>query len=163
MIAHKLSTALALTAVLFAAACENDDAIGPQQEQFTATLTGQAERPNPVTTAATGVATFTVTGGNTINYTINVSNLAGVTAAHIHGPAGSEANAGVVATLHSTANAGTTNGILAQGTLMAGSALLSTGITVDSVLTLMRNGNAYVNVHTSTNRAGEIRGQIRRQ
>lgn len=164
MFGRRLLAPLALTAALFAGACEDDDDVtGPQQEQFTATLTGQAERPNPVTTTATGTAAFTVTGGNTINYTINVNNLAGVTGAHIHGPAGTEANAGVLATLHSTVIAGTTNGLLAQGSLTAGSAQLATGITVDSLVTLMRNGNAYVNVHTSANKPGEIRGQIRRQ
>lgn len=153
---------LVLAATLVVGACDDDDSTGPQQEQFVATLTGQAERPNPVTTSATGTATFTVTG-QTVNYTINVNNLTGVTAAHIHGPASTEANAGVMVTLHSTPNAGTTNGQLAQGSFTAGSNLLTAGITVDSVLALMRNGNAYVNVHTSTNRAGELRGQIRRQ
>jgi hypothetical protein len=31
---------------------------------------------------------------------------------------------------------------------------------MDSLVTLMRTGNAYVNVHTSANKGGEIRGQL---
>jgi hypothetical protein len=33
-------------------------------------------------------------------------------------------------------------------------------ISFDSVLVLLRNGNAYVNVHTTAVPGGEIRGQI---
>jgi len=33
----------------------------------------------------------------------------------------------------------------------------------DSLLVLLRNGQAYVNVHTTANPGGEIRGQLVRQ
>jgi hypothetical protein len=32
---------------------------------------------------------------------------------------------------------------------------------MDSLLVLLRNGNAYINIHTAANPDGEIRGQIR--
>lgn len=35
-------------------------------------------------------------------------------------------------------------------------------VSPDSLRTLLNNGNAYVNVHTTTNGAGEIRGQVNR-
>ena len=36
-------------------------------------------------------------------------------------------------------------------------------MTYDDLLTFMRNGNTYVNVHTTRNQPGEIRGQISAQ
>jgi hypothetical protein len=38
---------------------------------------------------------------------------------------------------------------------------LPAGVTLASVKTLMASGNAYVDVHTTSNTAGELRGQIR--
>ncbi len=142
-----LTTAAAL--VIGAAACD-DDETGPAQETFNATLTGSAEVP-PVTTNATGSATFTV-NGSVVDYTVSVSNITGVTAAHIHGPATVDQSVGVLIGL----TAPTTGSV--SGTLTAGATA-----SVDSVLTLMRAGLTYVNVHTTANPAGEIRGQIRRQ
>lgn len=37
----------------------------------------------------------------------------------------------------------------------------ASGITWSLLVDLMRHGNAYVNVHTTGNPAGEVRGQIR--
>src|SRR5512134_3811522 len=87
---------------------------------FTADLTGAAERPNPVTTTATGDATFTATTSGsttTITYTVVVSgNLSGpVTAAHIHGPSDASGTANPIVTLTVTGGTGTT------GTLVSGS------------------------------------------
>jgi len=40
---------------------------------------------------------------------------------------------------------------------------LTGAVGYDSLLVLMRNGMAYVNVHTAANPAGEIRGQLVRK
>jgi CHRD domain len=146
--------------LVFTMAC-SDEETGPDTEQFTATLAGSAERPNPVTTNATGAATFTV-GTGTVDFTITTQNITGATAAHIHGPAGSDAATGVLVTLFSAAAPGinVANGTLSTGTFPSTQFTIKTGVTVDSVLTLLRNGQAYVNVHTVTNPAGEIRGQV---
>jgi hypothetical protein len=45
------------------------------------------------------------------------------------------------------------------GTIAIGSAV----VTVDSILTIIRAGRAYVNLHTSANPGGEIRADLVRQ
>jgi hypothetical protein len=56
-------------------------------------LSGAAERPNPVVTTGTGSGILTLIG-NQLTYDISYSGLSGAaTAAHIHGPAGPEADA----------------------------------------------------------------------
>jgi len=140
-------------------ACSDDT--GPEPERFTAALNGVNERPNPVTTTATGTATFTVRG-STVDFTITAANLSDATAAHIHGPASASQTAGVLVTLFSQAPPGVdiTSGTLSSGAFPSGSYTLATGITLDSVLVLLRNGQAYVNVHNVANPAGHIRGQL---
>ena len=57
---------------------------------------------------------------------------------------------------------GKSNGVLAEGTIT--SANLTgplAGKTIKDLINVMRSGNAYVNVHTKQNPAGEIRGQIK--
>ena len=93
-------------------------------------------------------------------FRIDVAGITDVSAVHIHGPAAADANAGVLVGLCNSGSApacaaGTVDGVLASGT--AGSV---SGVSFDSLLVLLRNGNAYVNVHTTANPGGEIRGQI---
>jgi hypothetical protein len=128
----------------------------PPPERYSAPMDGASERPNPVPTGATGNAYFE---GNaaTIRFLITVSNITGVTAAHIH--RGSTAEAGPVLTTLFAPGSPTAT---VNGTLTSGSFTSTDGnqITMDSLLVLMRNGNAYVNVHTTANPGGEIRGQL---
>lgn len=117
---------------------------------FTAQLSGINEVP-PVTTTATGLATFVVnfaTGVTT--YTLDVTGLISPTAAHIHvGPAG--VNGGVIHWLyHST-------GVNAPATLPATGVITLTHGQIE----LMLQEGLYVNVHTPANPGGEIRGQIK--
>jgi hypothetical protein len=152
----KASLLAALVAAPLLAACDDDDdnGTGPETE-FEATLTGAAERPDPVTTTATGTADVEINANN-IEYTVNVSGLsAAATMAHIHGPATTGEAAQVVAPL--TGLTTNTTGLLATGTITA--TAVST-ISLDSLKAMIRNGRAYINVHTAANPAGEIRGQI---
>lgn len=157
----------ALPLVIGLLACDGDSPAAPVGEMFDAVLSGANEVP-PVTTAASGTATFTAIGDTAIAYSISVTGLTGVTMAHIHA-AGAGVNGGVVAWLlppngtAPQAASGTVNGVLATGSITAawirgvgGNAPIS----LDSLKTLMRTGNAYVNIHTSTNGGGELRGQI---
>lgn len=122
-------------------------------QNFRAVMTGVQEVP-AVTTTATGTAYLTLIGSSALNFRIEVANITGVTAAHIHGPAPAGVATGVLVPLYSSAATGAFTGTLVQGTAPAPS-----GITFDSLLVLLRNANAYVNVHTTANPDGEIRGQ----
>ena len=154
---HVLFEGLTFTAVLAAAACTDD--VGPTVgERFAASLSGANEIP-AVTTTATASAQFEVLNGVPgVYFTLTVTGIDSVTAAHIHGPADGTQSAGVIVPLY----AGTTGpGI--SGTLAQGGISSAIGITFDSLLVLLRTGNAYVNVHTKKNPGGEIRGQVTKQ
>jgi hypothetical protein len=127
------------------------------QTRFTAALNTAQEVPAPtVTTTPTGTAVLTLTGdamsGFTLKYDITVTNLSGsITNAHFH-----RALPGVAA--------GTVKGILSSfkgntATGTWGSSDMSEPLTAELVQALI-NGELYINVHTATNRGGEIRGQV---
>jgi hypothetical protein len=112
---------------------------------FTAWLSGDREVP-AVTTTATGYATLTLEG-NTLSYDVVFSGLsAAATAAHIHGPASSTTTANPIVPF--TAPSSTAGSIIGTATL-----------TTTQVANLLA-GQTYVNIHTSANPSGEIRGQI---
>ena len=145
-------------AVTSAACSDDEDIEGPTVEVFTANLLGTNENP-AVTTTATGSARveFTPTG---LIYSVNVANLQNVTLAHIHGPAATTANAGVILNLNPVL--GTVNGVLAAGTA-TGPGTSAPAVSMDSLKVLIRNGLAYVNVHNQANLGGHIRGQLVKQ
>lgn len=161
---------LALAALVLAAACgDDDDPATPAAESWTATLNGANEVP-PAATNATGSATFTAVGDTAIQYSLSATGLTAMTMAHIHtGAAGS--NGGVMVWLQppngTAAGApAPANGVFATGRINQSWIRGLSGqppITLDSLRRLMRSGNAYVNVHSSTFPGGEIRGQIRSQ
>jgi CHRD domain len=134
---------------------------------FTAKLSASNEVP-PVTTTASGIANFQifpVGHQETLKYQLYLKNISGVTGAHIHKGKQGE-NGPVVADLFGTPSmsgppTGKINGLLTAGTLYE-SKLTGplTGKTIDILVNMIRNGNAYVNVHTTTNPNGEVRGQI---
>ena len=160
---HLFTALLALTTVT-AVACddEDEDPNGPPDTNtFNASLTGAGERP-PVTTSATGNATFTSsTSGavTTITYTITVSgNLSGpVTGAHIHSGSANDLSGatGIIVPLTVSSNATT-------GTVVQGSFTTTGNATINmtQLLAQMLAGTTYVNLHTAANPNGEIRGQI---
>ena len=166
-----IRTGVLVLGVAILAGCEGDGD-GPDVEEYIATLTGADEEPVR-NTSATGTANLEVLTNNSIAYTIDVTGITNVTAAHIHGPALVRENAGVIVDLFIPATrTGPVTGRLVSDTITATNAGNAVGL--DSLLVLIRNGRAYVNVHTNDGVAptntgpgdfpgGEIRGQILRR
>jgi hypothetical protein len=161
MLRKGMMLAMGLAATLIVGACgdDDDDGTSPTQETFTASLTPAAERPDPVTgSTGTGTATVSFTGSGGITYNVSANSLTSTaTMAHIHGPADASAAAQIIAPLTISA---TGTGMTATGTITT--TAVST-ISLDSLKALLRNGKAYVNVHTTTNPNGEVRGQLVKQ
>jgi hypothetical protein len=161
---------IAAASLLLLPACGDDDDPAAPATSFSATLSGANEVP-AVPSTATGSATLTLSGDQ-INYTVNVTNLQNAVVAHIHiAPVGQ--NGLVRMNLCGTGapqppcTSGT--GVLATGT--NGTTVGAPTITFDSLVTAMRSGGAYVNVHTDDGQgapdtgpgdmaSGEIRGQV---
>jgi len=132
------------------------DSTSPGNKTYVANLSPANEVP-PKTTAGTGVATF-VDLGNEIDWTLELTNMTGVVASHIHGPAAAGVNAGIMINLFlPNVATPTVNGVVAHGTITNAN---NANVSLDSLRTLFNNGNAYVNVHTTANGAGEIRDQV---
>lgn len=131
-----------------------------------ARLSGEAQVPQPIDTSARGAFVLTQEDG-ALGYELFVSDIQNVTQAHIH--IGGETENGPVAQwLFPAVDAtqpqlveGTSNGLLVSG-LITGSNLVGPleGASLDALVQEIQAGNAYVNVHTEANPAGEIRGQV---
>ena len=129
---------------------------------FNVQLSGSEEVP-PVDIKASGSAEFKAPHFDNIGYSVNVSNIDKVTAAHIHSGKTGE-NGPIVVTLFKTESPSSEsmNGILTSGNItnadlegpMAGKTLIDLN-------KAMELGETYVNVHTEEHPNGEIRGQIK--
>jgi hypothetical protein len=128
-----------------------------QGQKFMAKLSGQDEVP-PTDSQATGMAEFTPMGTDSVMYSVNASNIQGVTAGHIHlGKQGE--NGPVVVTLFkydSPMNQVSESGSFTADKFEGPWA----GKKLSDAATAMTNGETYVNIHTEKNPNGEIRGQI---
>jgi hypothetical protein len=56
-----------------------------------------------------------------------------------------------------------TSGAGGGSIVLTGSQILGNGVSADSLRKLLLAGNAYVNIHTTSNGGGEIRAQIQRK
>lgn len=169
-----LRLTVGIVVVAAALTCSDDDGVSPRfTELFTTPtgLTGAAERPQPVTTSASGdfiaeVRDTATIGGKkdslaVIRFELNVSNINAATMAHIHAGGPDAAGPVMVWLFNGPTTRSGFSGLLSSAEITRASAF-NGAFTMDSVLTRMRNGTAYVNVHTSLNPGGEIRGQIQR-
>lgn len=146
-----LSVLVATT--LIGVACGDDPAgIPAGLEVFTADLNGANERPNPVTTSARGRAIVTIMD-SLISWKVEITSpIDNITAGHIHHGGPNDAGPFRVNFTPPASGPGFT------GTATVGSVTVQG----DSIQTWIRGGEAYVNIHTSANGGGEIRGQLRR-
>ena len=142
-----LRTAIAVAATLALASCGQ---MRPSQKTdiYEATLGGAQEVP-PANTRGTGTAEIQLnTNTNVLSWKVTYTGLSGpATAAHIHGPAGPGANAGVVIPFQNTG-----------ASPIAGQTTITPAQYGD-----LAAGLWYVNVHTAANPGGEIRGQVRKR
>ena len=144
-----------LSVTLLGAGCGLNGTGNPVSDatEFRATVTGDAERPDPVDTEATGTGTFTLNADETqLSYSISILGLSGdVTGAHFHFSADGAAGSGeiVFAITDMIVNDGN-GGATAEGVW---------NLSAEDVLNL-RLDYIYVNFHTDANPAGEIRGNL---
>lgn len=126
---------------------------GLMGSRFRARLSGDAEVP-AVSTNAQGLAILGLKGSG-LNHLTVVNWLKGAVAAHIHlGDAGE--NGPVVAVLYQ-GDPRDVNGRLSTGTLTDDDLVAGD---VDALLEVLQGGFGYINVHTTANPGGEIRGQV---
>jgi hypothetical protein len=136
---------------------------GFAQTQMIATLTGGEETPAPgILTGASGQAFLNVdTPNSEIVVTLNLFNLpANTTAGHIHVGARGVAGPVVIDFPIPTGRTGDLSLSFRVGR-SAFRARPEIGIaTIEDAIQAILTGNAYVNIHTAANGAGEIRGQL---
>jgi len=114
--------------------------------EIVSTLSGAAERPTSVSTAATGTFAGTLDRATRVlSYTVTYSGLTPV-AGHLHRINSTNGNGPVEIPFAAPLNSP-----------VIGTATLTTAGRVDSLI----NGFYYVNLHTAANPSGEIRGNLR--
>lgn len=131
-------------------------------ETFTAKLMGSDEVP-AVQTTGKGEVVFKLSADNkSLTYKLKVRGLENVTAAHIHSGMKGENGPPIVGLFAGPKKEGQFNGELAKGTITEKELLGSlTGKPLSDLVTMIKSGRAYVNVHTDKNPGGELRGQLK--
>jgi hypothetical protein len=163
-----LISAFALTLTGVIASCEDTitaiDRSFEENATWVAILNGANERPTPVTTPATGRAFF-VDNTTSITFFIDYSGLTtNGTISHIHVGTAEQAG-GIIIDLPTSpsnlpdATAGTLAGTIDM-TLTNVASPNRPATTPQQLRDLFNSGGSYVNIHTSTNPGGEIRGQV---
>jgi hypothetical protein len=150
---------IAVTITMVSAITLSNHIVLAQNQKFNAKLSGQQEVPPVQTTTASGMAWFKPMQDK-VWFKLNVTDMQGVTQAHIHTGKQGE-NGPILVTLYKSNTPQPINGKLAYGNITAN--LLEgpmKGKQISDLTTAMSNGSTYVNVHTEKYPKGEIRGQI---
>ena len=149
-----------LSIVLLGSSFSTINLVGGQaEEKFTASLSGKDEVP-PNESPSTGFAWVRI-ANDMIGYEVNVTDIDKVNAAHIH-LAEAGKNGPVVLTLFKGGPTEQTNGTLGESNVPASNLegpLEGKGIA--DLVTAMKDGTTYVNVHSTDFPDGEIRGQLK--
>jgi hypothetical protein len=129
------------------------------EQKFSAKLSGKEEVP-PNESPSTGFAWVKITDDK-IGYEVNVTDMDKVNAAHIH-LAEAGKNGPVVLTLFKGGPTEQVNGTVGEANVTASNLEgPMKGKDVTDLVTAMKNGTTYVNVHTTDFPDGEIRGQLK--
>jgi CHRD domain len=167
----RLSIFIAVMAGLLATAT------AAKADQLRALLTGYEETPSAVSTTGRGEFSAVISDdGETIHYRETFSRLQGkITQSHIHVGQLSIGGSVVIFLCQTATNPdptglapqcpqeGTVTGVITSANVIAGSQApqqLAAG-DLAAVVTAIRAGATYANVHTDLSTGGEIRGQIR--
>jgi hypothetical protein len=163
---------LTLSSIALIVSVSADPTAQVEPNNFTAQLSGDEQVP-PRTTDATGQATFQLSAETQLDFTLNLVNLKNVVAAHIHcAPAGENGAVGVTLFDPVIPGEGSADVTSIRGSITAPDTENGCGwADFAAVVEAVRNGNAYVNVHTNDGvdppdsgagdfPDGEIRGQI---
>jgi hypothetical protein len=168
MTKQKLVVGALVAAAVFGVSCSDDfptlSTKAPAKLAFTAAMTPAQEKPNPATGVnSSGTSDVTVLDTNLIRVETRVSTIDSVTQSHIH--AGDANTAGpIMVFLLSNVSAGRapitgTDRTLSVVDIVRTTTFISP-FNFDSLMFRIKNGTAYVNVHTRRYPGGEIRGQI---
>lgn len=163
--------ALPALALLTIAGCGGSDGAdttaGPAPERFTAVLNAAGVVP-ATTSASTGTISFeSVPGDSAMSFSLSVTNMGGITQAHLHNAAAGANGPALAWLLPVNGNAAqapsvTLDGVISLGNIEPAWIRGTPQLAMDSVKALLRAGRLYVDVHSSTFTAGEIRGQVQR-
>jgi hypothetical protein len=131
---------------------------------FTAKLSGSNEVP-PVTTSAYGIATFQLVPighQQVMGYRLSLKNITGVTGAQINSGKQGENGPTVASLFNASKPTGAINGLLTAGTLTSSELTgpLHGKLSLSALVNMIRSGEAYVNILTTQNQNGEVRGQV---
>ena len=128
------------------------------EQKFIAKLSGKEEVPSNKSPSA-GLAWVKITGDK-IGYEVNVTDMDKVNAAHIH-LAKIGKNGPIVLTLFKGGPTEQVNGTVGEANVTASNLEgPMKGKDLLDLVTAMKNGTTYVNVHTTDFPDGEIRGQL---
>ena len=131
--------------------------LSAQTSLYLCTLLGASEVP---ATSSTATGSFSATldeGAKTLTWSLDLPSITNATLAHIHlGAAG--VSGPPVVTLFTSVPAGS---VSISGTSGPGDVGGPFTGNWDGFVAALKSGDVYVNVHTSANPGGEIRGQIR--
>ncbi len=129
------------------------------EQKFIAELSGKEEVP-PNESPSSGFAWLKITKDE-IKFEVNVTDMDKVNAAHIH-LAEAGKNGPVVLTLFMGGPTEQVNGTIGEANVTASNLEgPMKGKDVTDLVTAMKNGTTYVNVHTTDFPNGEIRGQLK--
>lgn len=149
---------LAAAALLAGAGCGFTEGTDPKAElTYFARLQGDAVRPTPVATTASGVGIVIVGEDGTLRFNITVTVLTDVTMAHLHLGA-PEAVGAIVVNLLPPQQPGLFSGNLVSGTIRANNVI--GGETMASLKAHIESGNVYMDIHTAADPGGTLRGQV---